>query len=236
MVEEDATVEAPPEVDFELEAALLDDAHGMLDLGTLVGILGSSAGAGSGAQAHLRGIDAEDDGCDGEGITEAPAREARIDGCGRRILCKREPASPAIRIAVALDGQRVVGKVRIVDAVAGHILADRPFPALAGDLGEARCELLGPRDGDGDIVAGSVGSGTRDAWARGQETRADDLDDGIGTPERDGTGFRCLGAERCRKAGMREEDRTRCLRTRSERLLDLIAEGDLLREGVLEDP
>ena len=85
-------------------------------------------------------------------------------------------------------------------------------------------------------MPGSVGSGARDAWARGQETRIDDLDDGIGTSERDGAGFRCLGAERCRKAGMREEGRARCLRACSERLLYLIAEGDLLREGVLEDP
>ena len=160
MIEEDAAVEAPPEIDLELEAALLDDAHGMLDLGTLIGILRTPAGAGAGTQAHLRGVDAEDDGRDGKGIPEAPAREARVDGCGRRILCKREPASPAIRIAIALDGQRIVGKVGIVDAVAGHILARSPFPALAGDLCEARCELLGPRDGDGDVVAGSIGSGT----------------------------------------------------------------------------
>ena len=85
-------------------------------------------------------------------------------------------------------------------------------------------------------MPGSVGSGARDAWARGQETQIDDIDDGIGTSERDGAGFGYLGTERCRKAGMREEGRARCLRACSERLLHLIAEGDLLREGVLEDP
>ena len=150
MVKENAGVEVIVEVNREGEAAFLNIGkrrvveHVALGctctLAALVtarslGILRAAARARARTGGNVAGGNIEHCGSDGEDVHQACLGELGVDALGGGVLGHDKPTARRIRRAfVKVDGCGVVGKIGVVDAIAGDALAFGPTATLLGHL------------------------------------------------------------------------------------------------------
>ena len=97
------------------------------------------------------GRDIEHGGSDGEDIHHACLSELGVDAFRGGIFGHDEPAARGIRRSfVEVDGCSVVGKIGVVDAIAGDTLARGPTATLLCYLAQAGSKLVGLGDKHGD--------------------------------------------------------------------------------------
>ena len=166
MVKKDAGIEVIVKVDRKGEAAFLDIgkrrvvehvalgcacALAALLAARPLGILRAAARARASTGGNVAGRDIEYGGSDGEDIHHARLSELGVDAFRGGIFGHDEPAARGIRRSlVEVDGCGVVGKISVVDAIAGDALARGPTATLLGYLAQAGGKLIGFGDKHGD--------------------------------------------------------------------------------------
>ena len=140
VVEEDAHIEVIVEVNGKSEPSFFDKrqlaARDVCAFAraavSLLAVLRASARLYAGLGVHVLRQHVENARGDGEDVEHACLRECVVDGLGRGIFSDDEPTLGLARrrglgALEKVDRRRVVGQVGIVNAVAAHAFATRPF-------------------------------------------------------------------------------------------------------------
>ena len=135
MVEKQAGVEIIGEVDEEAVAALAHDVKLRLRIELLVLLAAALAAAHAQDACAPRGTPSTSGSTDSASSRRARAASSR-DGGRRRVFLH---ADPALVVAVDVDGERVLGHVGIVDAIARDVVASRPVREAARSSCAAGC-------------------------------------------------------------------------------------------------
>ena len=141
MVEEDAGVHVPCEVDLEQRAILLDGRHERAIAG--IAVLTSPAVTAARLGEHVLGRHAEHDRGNRQDIAHAMAGLQLVDRRGGCVFGHMNERFALIlaRTRVQIDRGRVAGQVSIVDAVATNPFAARPLAAPLVHLAQTGSEL-----------------------------------------------------------------------------------------------
>ena len=143
MVEEQPCIEAPCKIDFELIAIFLDRRR----IGTMtrIAVLATTLVTNARLREHVIGSNVAYNRGDGERIVETMACFHRIDRSRRSVFCDVQiRVAPRIaRTCVHIYRNCIIGKVRIVHAIAGHALAGSPLATFFEYLAQPCGKLLG---------------------------------------------------------------------------------------------
>ena len=141
MIEEDARIKIAAQIDLADQAVLARVGHKTATAG--VAVLPAALRAQAGLGEHVLRRNAQHDGHQGEHVLETCAGLLGVDGFGRRVFGHMgvQLALGLGRPLVQIDGAGVLRHIGIVEAIAGHPLARRPFAPLAGHLAQTAREL-----------------------------------------------------------------------------------------------
>ena len=134
MVEEEPRIEVVGEVHQKAQAALLDFVEGAFVAKFFVLPMPPLALAHLEVDIGWQHAQHARDG--GERLLKPPLGLVQLDALGRGVFLDMNPA------LIEVDGQRIVGQIRVIDAKAAHARAARPLRQVAKVLGQAVDEPL----------------------------------------------------------------------------------------------